>query len=63
MPDNSTITLDSKEDWDLVKQWYRANPDANERPELVFPLDIVLKDDIVQTLLNIDELKKIEVCL
>lgn len=60
MPDNSTITLDSKEDWDLVKQWYRANPDANERPELVFPLDIVLKDDIVQTLLNIDELKDVK---
>jgi hypothetical protein len=60
MPDNSTITLDSKEDWDLVKQWYRANPDANERPELVFPVDIVLKDGIVQTLLNIDELKDVK---
>jgi hypothetical protein len=60
MADNSTITLESKEDWGLVKQWYRANPDANERPELVFPLDIVLKDGRVQTLLNIDELKDVK---
>lgn len=60
MPDNSTITLDSKEDWGLVKQWYRANPDANERPKLIFPVDIVLKDGVVQTLLNIDELQDVK---
>jgi hypothetical protein len=60
MPDNSTITLESKEDWGLVKQWYRANPDANERPELVFPVDIVLEDGTTETLLNIDELKDIK---
>jgi hypothetical protein len=60
MPDNSTITLESKEDWDLVKQWYRENPDANERPELVFPVDIILKDGTVQTLLNVDELSDVK---
>ena len=60
MPDNTTITLESKDDWVLVRQWYQANPNANERPELIFPFNIILKDGTVQTLLNIDELREVK---
>ena len=61
MPDDSSITLNSKEDWSLVKDWYEANPNATERPELVFPVDITLKEDgSTQTLIDIDELKAVK---
>ncbi len=56
MPDNSSITLNSKDDWGLIREWYDANVDVNERPELVFPVDVTLEDGTIQTLLDRDEL-------
>lgn len=60
MPDDSSITLNSQEDWSLKKDWYEANPDATERPELVFPVDITLEDGTVQTLIDSDELSEVK---
>jgi hypothetical protein len=60
MPDDSSITLNSKEDWSLKKDWYQANPDATERPELIFPVDVTLEDGTVQTLIDSDELKTVK---
>lgn len=60
MPDNSSITLNSKDDWTLIRDWYDANPDATERPELVFPVDVALEDGTIQTLIDRDELKTIK---
>ena len=60
MPDNTTITLNEKADWVLIRAWYQANPHGNERPEIVFPVDITLEDGTVQTLLDIDELKEVK---
>ncbi|RCS27584.1 hypothetical protein DUT90_05585 [Polaribacter sp. WD7] len=60
MPDDSSITLESKEDWSLIREWYAANPDAEERPTLVFPLDVTLEDGTVQTLIDRDELKAVK---
>tara|TARA_R110002126_G_scaffold55819_6_gene149720 strand:- start:31632 stop:32504 length:873 start_codon:yes stop_codon:yes gene_type:complete len=60
MPDDSAITLESKEDWSLKKAWYEENPDVRERPELVFPVDITLEDGTVQTLIDSDELKAVK---
>lgn len=57
MPDNSSITLNSKDDWSLLRDWYDANSDVKERPELVFPVDVTLKEDgSTQTLIDRDEL-------
>jgi hypothetical protein len=56
MPDDSSITLVSKEDWVLIKEWYTENPDVKERPELIFPVDVTLEDGTVQTLIDRDEL-------
>jgi hypothetical protein len=60
MPDNSSITLESKEDWTLIRQWYKDNDGVKERPELVFPVDVTLEDGIVQTLIDREELKTIK---
>jgi hypothetical protein len=60
MPDNSSITLNSKEDWAVLKDWYAVNIDATTRPELVFPVDVAFKDGAVQTLINRDELRSVK---
>ena len=61
MADNSSITLNSKEDWNLIKTWYEENPDVKERPELVFPVDVTLKEDgFIQTLIDVEELKAVK---
>jgi hypothetical protein len=61
MPDNSSITLNSKQDWGLIKTWYEENPDFSVRPEIVFPIDVTLKEDgSTQTLIDIDELKAVK---
>ena len=45
MPDGSTITVENDEDWDLIKDWYDANPNTEGRPELQYPVDVVLDDE------------------
>ena len=60
MVDNTSITLNSKEDWTLIRDWYTANPDITERPELIFPVDVTLEDGTVQTLIDSTELATIK---
>ena len=60
MADATSITLNSKEDWTLIREWYTANPDVTERPDLVFPIDITLEDGTVQTLIDSDELATVK---
>ena len=42
MPDGSTITVENGADWDPIKDWYDANPNAEGRPELQYPVDIAV---------------------
>lgn len=56
MPDDTSVTLESEEDWTLIKAWYEVNPDATDRPDLVFPVEVTIEDGTVQTLVDIDEL-------
>lgn len=60
MPDDSTITLNSKDDWSLLRDWYANNPDASEKPALVFPVDVTLEDGTVQTLIDVDDLRSVK---
>lgn len=60
MPDDSTITLTSKEDWKLIREWYKANEDAEGRPSLVFPVDVTLEDGTVQTLVDREDLEEVK---
>ena len=45
MPDASTITLASEEDWSQVRDWYQANPDTNERPTFIFPFEVTFGEE------------------
>lgn len=56
MPDNTSITLNTREDWVLIREWYQANPTVKTRATFVFPINITLEDGTVQTILNEDEL-------
>ena len=56
MPDQSQITLQSKEDWTLVDDWYKANPEVDVRPDLVFPVDITYRNDSTVTINNDEEM-------
>ena len=47
MPDGSTITIENDEDWDPIKDWYEENPESEERPELQYPVDVVVDDETV----------------
>ena len=60
MPDDTNITLNSGDDWVLIRTWYADNPDANERPELVFPVDIMFEDGEVQTIVDLAELREVK---
>jgi hypothetical protein len=60
MPDDSIITLNSKDDWSLIRDWYKNNPDASEKPELIFPVDVTLKDGTVQTLIDVADLREVK---
>ena len=60
MPDDSSITLNEKADWSLIREWYQLNPNAIKRAAIVFPLEVTFKDGTVQMLLDRDELKRVK---
>ena len=55
MPDGSTITVTSDEDdgWAEIKAWYEANPDAEEKPALQYPVDISSETRVGSTTLTV----------
>lgn len=60
MPDETTITLSSKEDWTLIREWYKTNEEIEGRPKLVFPVDVTLEDNTTQTLVDREDLKEVK---
>ena len=44
MPDGSSITIEKEEDHEKIEEWYKNNPDSKERPDLVFPIDIIVEN-------------------
>jgi hypothetical protein len=57
MPDNSVITLETKEDWSKIRAWHEANPEIKERAKVQFPVDITLENGETKTLTSKEELK------
>jgi len=57
MPDGSTITVENEDDRGEIKDWYEANPDVKEKPELQYPVDIIFKDGTIKTINNEEEMK------
>ena len=59
MPDGSTYEISGEEDnagWEELKEWYAANPDSEERPELQYPVDITYEEDRTITINNEEEM-------
>ena len=59
MPDGSSYEIadDDGENWDELKAWYDANPEAEERPELQYPVDIMYEsEDRTVTISNEEEM-------
>ena len=59
MPDDSTIAVADRDDWDDVKGWYDSNPDSEEKPSLQYPVDIAFGDDETITVNSDDELRSV----
>ena len=43
MPDGTNITVEDENDWEEVREWYEANPDADER-YIQYPVNIIYED-------------------
>ena len=56
MPDGSTITVETEDDWNGIKNWYESNPGVKEKTELQYPVDIIFEDDTIKTINNEKEM-------
>ena len=59
MPDGSSYEIADADDesWAEIKAWYEANPEAEERPELQYPVDIMYEsEDRIVTISNEEEM-------
>jgi len=56
MPDGSSITIETEEDWMLLRNWYEENPGYDEEPVLQYPVDILWFDGNIQTINNEEEM-------
>jgi hypothetical protein len=57
MPDNSVLTAnDEKDMWTAIKAWYEANPNAEEKPSLQYPVDVVFENGNIATIDNEEEM-------
>ena len=59
MPDGSSYEIadEDVESWAELKAWYDANPEAEERPELQYPVDIMYEsEDRTVTISNEEEM-------
>ncbi|MFT6972054.1 MAG: hypothetical protein ACJAXX_002632 [Roseivirga sp.] len=50
MPDASEIILTSGADRRLIRKWYNDNPDAEDKPTVVFPIQITKEDGTTVTI-------------
>ena len=56
LPDGTTVTGENEESvWLAIKDWYEANPDVEAKPELNYPIDIII-DGTTQTINNEEEM-------
>ena len=56
-PDDSEVEVANRMEMKkTLRAWKRENPDAKERPGLVYPVTIVYEDGSLQEIANKDEL-------
>jgi len=59
MPDGSTISVENKDDWDEIKDWYVSNPDVEIKHKLQYPVDIKFEDGTIKTINDEKEMKSV----
>ena len=60
-PDGTTAeAADRKEVKTLAREWKANNPDAEDRPTLVFPIDVVMEDGSTVTVDSVEDLKALK---
>ena len=60
-PDETSIEVDSHENLKLaIKSWRENNPNATEKPELAFPIDILNEEGELISVQNVEELKALK---
>lgn len=52
MPDGSSYTVEQKEDWRVLRDWYVENLGYEETPAMQFPVDIQFEDGEIITVNN-----------
>lgn len=52
MPDATTITVTTEDEWQLLRDWYAVHPDVAEEPALQYPVEVALEDGTVQAVDN-----------
>ena len=61
MPDGSVIQGKNEDEANAnMKSWYKMHPDSKEKPNLVYPVDVLLKDESTKTINNEDEMIKLK---
>ena len=61
MPDGISVTVNNKEDLkSSLKSWYDSNPDSKEKPELVFPVDVIVKSKDVEEIVTISSKEEMQ---
>ena len=58
MPDGSIITIDNKEDWKVLYNWYKENEDSDDKPEIILPFNVIIGDDEI-TISNDEEFQRL----
>ena len=58
MPDGSIITIDSKENWKVLYDWYKENEDSDYKPEIILPFDVIIDDEKI-TISNEEEFQRL----
>ena len=59
MPDGTVLTIETEDDWKKLERWYRANDNTSEEPEIIFPIQVIYKDETL-TINSSEELKDLE---
>ena len=59
LPDGSEITINNDEDWDKIDLWYEENKDSEEEPEIVYPFDVIVENEII-TVESEEDLDRLE---
>ena len=59
MPDGSVISVENEEGWVAIKDWYESNPDSQERPSIIFPVDVEFEGGTVVTVNSQDEMNMV----